>query len=73
MGLDNYVADIDAHAKSNASVFRVTNCKFLDAALNCTAARTAWTALGKSAKNPSPVFFTMRPPCSAIARCDSVR
>ena len=34
---------------------------------NCTAARTASTALGNSAKNPSPVFFTMRPPCSAIA------
>jgi len=33
MGLDNYVADIDAHAQSNASVFRVTNCKFLDAGL----------------------------------------
>ena len=34
---------------------------------NCKAARTAPTALGNSAKNPSPVFLTMRPPCSAIA------
>ena len=29
---------------------------------NCIAARTVSTALGNSAKNPSPVFMTMRPP-----------
>jgi synaptic vesicle membrane protein VAT-1 len=40
-----------------SSLMRVRNCK---------AARTASTALGNSAKKPSPVFFTMRPPCSAI-------
>src|SRR6185503_19631825 len=39
----------------------------------CTAARTASTALGNSARNPSPVFFTMRPPCSAIAVTLSAR
>ena len=33
MGLDDYVADIDAHTESNAPVFRITNCKFLDAGL----------------------------------------
>ena len=33
MGLDNYVADIDAHTESNAPVFRLTDCKFLDAGL----------------------------------------
>ena len=33
MGLDDYVADIDAHAESNAPVFRITDCKFLDAGL----------------------------------------
>ncbi len=28
VGLDDYVADIDAHAESNAPVFHVTDCKF---------------------------------------------
>jgi len=33
MWLDNHVADIDTDTESNAPVFRVTNCKFLDAGL----------------------------------------
>ena len=33
MGLDDYVADIDAHAESNAPVFRITDCKFVNAGL----------------------------------------
>ena len=36
---------------------------------NCKAARTASTAL----KNPSPVFLTMRPPCSATSRVNGLR
>jgi hypothetical protein len=33
MGLDDYVADIDAHTESNAPVFRITDCKFMDTVL----------------------------------------
>ncbi len=33
MGLDNYVADIDADTESNAPVFRITDCKFINAGL----------------------------------------
>jgi hypothetical protein len=33
MGLDDYVADIDAHTESNAPVFRITDCKFMNAGL----------------------------------------
>src|SRR6266487_4993107 len=33
MSLDDYVADIDAHTESNAPVFQLTDCKFLDAGL----------------------------------------
>ena len=33
MGLDDYVADVDAHTENNAPVFRITGCKFLDAGL----------------------------------------
>jgi hypothetical protein len=40
---------------------------------NCKAARTASTALGNSAKNPSPVFLTMGPPCSATSRVNGLR
>ena len=29
MRLDNHVADIDAHAESNAPVFRIADCNFL--------------------------------------------
>ena len=36
-------------------------------AWNCAPARTASTALENSANNPSPVVFTIRPPCSVIA------
>jgi hypothetical protein len=66
MRLDNYVADIDADTEGNTSVFRLIGCCLMRV-WNCTAARTASTALGNSPKNPSPVFFTMRPPCSEIA------
>jgi hypothetical protein len=33
MRLNNNVPDIDAHAKSNAPVFHLRDCKFLDAGL----------------------------------------
>ena len=67
MRLDNHVADIDAHTESNAPILHIADCKFLDAGLELQRGRTASTALGNSAKNPSPVFFTMRPSCSGIA------
>jgi hypothetical protein len=31
--LDNYVADIDAHAEGNAPVLHLSDCKFLDVGL----------------------------------------
>src|SRR5205814_7194636 len=33
ISFDDYVADIDTHTESNASVFQLTDCKFLDAGL----------------------------------------
>jgi hypothetical protein len=33
MGLDDHVADIDAHTESNAPVFHVADCKFMNAGL----------------------------------------
>ena len=33
VGLDNYVADIDAHTECNAPVFHVTDCKLVNAGL----------------------------------------
>jgi hypothetical protein len=33
MRLDDYVADIDAHTESNAPVFRIADCKVVDAGL----------------------------------------
>ncbi len=33
MGLDDYVAYVDAHTESNAPVFHLIDCKFFDAAL----------------------------------------
>jgi hypothetical protein len=33
MRLDNYVADVDAHAECNALVFRIADCKVVDAGL----------------------------------------
>jgi hypothetical protein len=42
-------------------------------ACTSTAQRTASTALANSAKNPSPVVFTMRPRCEAIEGSSSSR
>ncbi|MFK4696992.1 hypothetical protein ABIF42_002586 [Bradyrhizobium diazoefficiens] len=33
MRFNNYVADIDAHTESNAPVFHITDCKFMNAGL----------------------------------------
>jgi hypothetical protein len=33
MGLDDYIADIDAHTESNAPVFQIADCKVVDAGL----------------------------------------
>jgi len=33
MRFNNYVADIDAHTEKDAPVFRITDCKFVDAVL----------------------------------------
>jgi hypothetical protein len=65
--LDDYVADIDADTESNTPVFRIGGCEFFDVGLELHSGSIASTAHGNSAKNPSPVFFTMRPPCSVIA------
>jgi hypothetical protein len=66
MGLDNYVADVDAHAESNAAALDLIDREFFDAGLELQSGPNPWTALGNSAKNPSPVFLTMWPPCSPI-------
>ena len=54
MGLDNYVADIDAHAQSNASVFRVTNCKFFDAGLKLNSSPNRLDRTRKVRQEPVP-------------------
>ncbi len=56
VGFDDYVTNIYAHAKSDSLVLRVTLVELTDPSLKLYRARTASTALGNSAKNPSPGF-----------------
>jgi hypothetical protein len=67
MWLDDYVADIDANTESEALVFRVPDRKFMNAGLELHRSAYRFNRTRKLRQNPSPVFLTMRPPCSAIA------
>ena len=67
VGLDDHVADVDSHTESNTRPSVIRDCKFLDTGLELHSSPNRLTALGNSAKKPSPVFFTIRPPCSEIA------
>ncbi len=62
-----HVADIDADAEDDTAVGGIAGREFMDAVLELVAARTASTALGNSARKPSPVLLTIRPPWAAIA------
>ena len=73
MGLDDYVADIDAHAESNAAVFRVTNCKFLDAGLKLHSSPNRFDRARKLRQEP--VAGVLHDAAAVFGNCrgDSVR
>jgi hypothetical protein len=66
MGFDDYVADINANAKARRLSSASPIVRSWTRSWNFIAARTASTALRNSARSPSPVFFTTRPPYCAI-------
>jgi hypothetical protein len=52
MRLGDYVADIHAHAESNAIVFRIADCKFLDAGLELYSSSNRFDRAGKLGQEP---------------------
>src|SRR6516165_7151089 len=54
MRLGNYVADIDAHAESNALVFRITHCKDVDAGLELHSSPNCFDCARKLRQEPVP-------------------
>src|SRR5215469_18652330 len=54
MRLDNYVADIDAHAESNALVFRIADCKVVDAGLELHSSPNCFDCARKLRQEPIP-------------------
>ena len=52
MRLDDYVADIDAHAESNAPVFRIADCKFLDTGLKLQSSSNRFDRARKLRQKP---------------------
>src|SRR3984893_17799270 len=52
MGLDDYVADVDAHTGSNTPVFRIASCKFLDAGLELHSSSNRFDRTWKLCQEP---------------------
>jgi hypothetical protein len=52
MGLDDYVADIDAHAEGNTPVFNLTDGKFLDAGLELNSSSDRFDRARKLGQEP---------------------
>jgi len=52
MCLDDYVSDVYAHTEENASVVRVTNCKFMDAALELRRGSDCFDCTWKLSQKP---------------------
>jgi hypothetical protein len=74
MGLDDYVADIDAHTESNAPVFNLTDCKFLGAGLELQSSSNRFDR-ARSARNPSPrgLRASQNPAASASRLLPTIR
>ena len=73
MRLDNYVADIDAHAESDAPVFRVTDCKFLDAGLKLHSSPNRFDRARKLRQEPVAGVLHDAATVFRNRRADSVR
>jgi hypothetical protein len=52
MGLDDYVADVDAHPESNTPVFRIASCKFMDAGLELHSSSNRFDRTWKLCQEP---------------------
>jgi hypothetical protein len=52
MGLDDYVADVDANAESNTPVFRIASCKFMDAGLELHSSSNRFDRAWKLCQEP---------------------
>ena len=54
MGLDNNVADVDAHAESNAAVLDLIDCEFFDAGLKLHSGSNGFDCTSKLRQEPVP-------------------
>jgi hypothetical protein len=73
MRLDNYVADIDAHAKSNALVFRIADCKVVHAGLELHRSPNCFDCARKLRQEPVPGVLDNTAAVVGNCRGDSVR
>jgi hypothetical protein len=73
MRLDNYVADIDAHAESNALVFQIADRKVVDAGLELHSSPNCFDCARKLHQEPVPGVLDN--PATVLGDCpgDSVR
>src|SRR6267142_2724760 len=70
---DDYIADVDAHTKNKASVFRITDCKFANAVLEM---RSSSNRLDRARKlSQEPVASVLDNAASVLRDCrlDNVR
>src|SRR6267142_1018010 len=73
MRFDDYIADVDAHTKNKASVFRITDCKFANAVLEM---RSSSNRLDRARKlSQEPVASVVDNAASVLRDCrlDNVR
>jgi hypothetical protein len=73
MRLDNYVADIDAHAESNALVFRIADCKVVDAGLELHSGSNRLDRARKLRQEPVPSVLDNAAAVFGNCRGDSLR
>src|SRR5882724_6882693 len=73
IGLDDYIADVDAHAESNTPVFRLSDCKFLDAGLELHGCANRFDRAWKLCQDP--VSRVLHDAAAVFGNCgdDSVR
>jgi hypothetical protein len=73
MRLDNYVADINAHPKGNAIVFRLIDCKFVNVVLELERSSNRFDRARKLRQEPIASVFDNAATVFTNCRGDSVR
>src|SRR5215468_356250 len=73
MRLDDYIADIDAHTESNASVFHIADCKFMNAALELHRSANRFDRTWKLRQEPVPGVLDNAASVLGNCRLDSIR